>query len=109
MHILKVLVRLGPALVLLVLAWRIRQTVSRFREAGATSPEHARSLSDLGIRNGISIKLLRRRGVLVEAGSERYYLDEAAYERWRKRRRIIFVVMLGVVAIAAIVLAVINP
>lgn len=109
MYILKALAKLGPALVLLVLAWRIRQAVSRFREAGATAPEHARSLSELGICNGKSIKLLRRRGVLVDAGSERYYLDEAAYERWRKRRRIILAVMLVIVAISGIVLTMANP
>jgi hypothetical protein len=109
MYILKALGQLGPALVLLVLAWRIRQTVSRFRDAGVTAPEHAKSLSDLNIRNGRAIRLLRRREVLVDAGSERYFLDEAAYERWRKRRRIILAVMLCVVAIAAIVLTVTNP
>jgi hypothetical protein len=109
MYILKALGQLGPALVLLVLAWRIRQTVSRFREAGVTAPEHAKSLSDLDIRDGKAIKLLRRRGVLVDAGTERYYLDEAAYERWRKRRRIILAVMLGVVVLLGIVLTITNP
>lgn len=91
-----------------MLAWRIRQTVSRFRVAGATFPENARSLADLGVRNGIAVKLLRRRSVLVDAGGERYYLDEVGYERWRKRRRIILAVVLGVIAIAAIVLTIIN-
>ena len=109
MYLLKALGQLGPALVLLVLAWRVRKTVSRFREAGVTAPEHARSLQDLEIRNGGAIRLLRRRGVLVEVEPERYYLDEAAYGRWRKRRRIVLAVMLCVVAVLAIVFMIANP
>lgn len=106
MYILKALGQLGPALVLLVLAWRIRQTISRFRDAGITAPEHARSLSDLGIRRGRAIRLLERRGVLVEVEEQRYYLDAAAYERWRKRRRILLAVVFSAVALFAIVLAI---
>ena len=109
MYLLKALGQLGPALVLLVLAWRVRKTVSRFREAGVTAPEHARSLPDLEIRNGGAIRLLRRRGVLVEVEAERYYLDEAAYGRWRKRRRIVLAVVLGLLAIFVIVLMTTNP
>lgn len=109
MYILKALAQLAPAFVILVLAWRVRQTVSRFREGGVTAPESAKSLSDLGIRQGGAFRLLHRRDILVDAGSERYYLDEAAYGRWRKRRRIVFAVMLGVIVIFAIVLAITNP
>ena len=109
MYFLKALGQLGPAFVLLVLALRVRQAVSRFRVAGATTPENARSLADLGVRNGVAVKLLRRRDILVDAGSERYYLDEAGYERSRKRRRIILAVMLAVAAIATIVLTLTNP
>ena len=109
MYLLKALAQLGPALVLLLLTWRIRQTVARFRAAGVTALEHARFLSDLDIRHGRAIRLLELRGVLVEVGSERYYFDAAAYERWRKRRRVILAVVLGVVVIFGIVLTLTNP
>ena len=96
--------RLAPALVLLVLAWRVRSTVRRFREVGATTPESARSFGELSLRRGGAVRLLSRRGVLAMVGGDRYYLDEAAYERWMHRRRIILAILLSLVGIFALVL-----
>jgi len=98
------LLRLGPSLVLLVLAWRVHWIVRRFREAEATAPESARSLEELRIRGGRAVRLLSRRGVLAAVG-DRYYLDEAAYARWNRRRRIALAIALSLVALLAIVLA----
>jgi hypothetical protein len=36
-----------------------------------------------------------------------YYLDAVRYERWRRRRRIILAIGLGLVALLAIILAIV--
>jgi hypothetical protein len=61
--------------------------VSRFRTAGATSPQHARTLEDLGISRGLILRRLRERAVVRQAGPDRYYLDEPSWEVVRRSRR----------------------
>jgi hypothetical protein len=102
--VLKVLAQIALPVMLLLLAWRVRQTASRFRDAGAIAPEQAKALPDLGLRPGRAIRLLIRRGVLVDVGSERYYFDVSAYERGRRRRRILLLWLLGALALLWLVL-----
>lgn len=96
---MKELLRFLPALLLAVQAWKMRRTFVRFREAGATSPESARSLGELDLEPSRILARLQRRGLIRELPDGRYYLDEVAYERWDRRRRLILVVVLSLIAV----------
>ena len=63
----------------------------RFAEVGATLPEHAVRMEELGIRVNWVIRRMIARGVFVPVGDERYYIDLTAAERFRalRRRRIL--------------------
>jgi|GEM_PF-1478507 len=100
---MQLLLRLLYVLPLLVIAWKIRRMVSRFREVGATSPATSRSLANLGLDPSHILRRLERRGIVRELPDERYYLDESAYERWTQRRRLILAVILSIMALVALV------
>ena len=106
---LHAILRFAPSLVLLMVALRVRRIERAFIEAGATRAERASSLADLKVRRGgIAYKLLVRRGVLARSG-DGYYLDLAARERWRRRRRTILPIVLVVIAAFLVWLLWIRP
>ena len=62
--------------------------VARFRERGATSPEKAMSVQELGLPPGFEEAMKRRlgaTGIFVGAGGK-YYLDEARLQQVEQRR-----------------------
>ena len=61
--------------------------VSRLRMAGATSPQQARTLEELGISRGLVLRRLRERAVVRLAGPDRFYLDEQSWAAVRRSRR----------------------
>ena len=83
-----------------VILIRERKIAATFRDASATSPETARSLADLGLRDDLAASRLRRRGVLRETKDGRYYFDIAAWEALRGDRLRRAAVALVLVAIA---------
>lgn len=64
---------------------RMRQVLKRMMDAGALSPETARSATALGLRPRLTHKqaifYLRGRGALVETMPGFYYVDEEAVRR----------------------------
>src|SRR5215207_4488791 len=66
---------------------RERRMVRKFAEAGAFSPDSARSLEQVGISEGRILRRLRERLVIRHTDGDRFYLDEEAWEALRKRRR----------------------
>lgn len=83
-----------------VVAGQRRKVVRRFREAGATAPDAALGLEQLGLRKTPILRLLCHRGVLVEARRERYFLDtrrEAEVARFRRRLVLAVLSLLGLV------------
>jgi hypothetical protein len=78
-----------------------KKIVAAFREAGATSGERATSAGTLAIHRGMAYRILRRQGVLREAGDDRLYLDESRWEALRARRRRVALAILGAVLITA--------
>ncbi len=81
-----------------------RRLIRRLRDAGATSPATA---TDLQATRGLDkrrIARLERRGVLVRAGANRFYLDETAHAAWEAKRRLLALIVL---ALAFAVLAVV--
>jgi hypothetical protein len=82
------------------------QYMRRFREAGATDPQHATPLSTLGVRNSFLFRRMVKRGVFVRFGDEAYYMDPAAAAEFvsRRRRVALFLVALILLAIFMIFL-----
>jgi hypothetical protein len=60
-----------------------RQVVDRFRQAGACSVDLAKPLAEL--ESPVFYKLLRQ-GVIVHAGSKKYFLDEKQLMQHRLNR-----------------------
>jgi hypothetical protein len=60
--------------------------LERFRVAGATAPDRAQPLDQLGITTSTGI-LVRyaQAGVICQTRPDRFYLDEAAYAVYRRR------------------------
>jgi len=67
-----------------------------FRHAGATSPDKAKTLRELGCRRSLPFRKLEARGVLVPVPGDRYYLNEDAAEEFTAYRRIVFLLSLAV-------------
>ncbi len=82
----------------------IRQNryIRKFRQAGATSPETARTPQEIGVRHSWLFRRMADAGVFVDVGGGRYYLDEEGTEHYLYRR---WVRMIVVTAIGLIVLA----
>jgi hypothetical protein len=93
-----------------VVAIRQRTITDRFLRASATSPATAKALGDVGVAEGPVLRGLARRGVVVQSDATRWYLDPAAFASWRRRRRVLLLVSLGLVAAGAMVaLGIMKP
>ncbi len=90
----------GAALV----ARKRRIIVRTFVEAGATSPETAKTLDALGLRRNLLIHLLRRRHVLVDVGGGRFYLDVVREQEAAGTRRVVAAVIALCVVLAFLAL-----
>ena len=85
-----------------VLIWRMSiRLLNRFREVGANNKEHTVPLKDLEERHSWICNQLITGKVLVSIADGRYYLDEEALIRYRKKQKIIKAIVL-VVALSAI-------
>ncbi len=81
------------------------QYIRRFKKAGATAPASARPLAELRVRNGHIFRGLVRRGVFVEAGDGRYYIDlDQAAEFMALRRRAAFFAGLAALLVILVLL-----
>lgn len=85
-----------PMSVAAVILIRERWLVDRFRRAGATSPEAARTLAEVGADEGIALNRLSRRAVIREAKAGAYYLDEPTWTALRGTRRRLAAIVIGV-------------
>jgi hypothetical protein len=64
---------------------RIQEIVAKFREKGATSPEKAMTIQELGLPPRFEEAMKRRpgaTGIFVQVGGK-YYLDEARLQQIR--------------------------
>lgn len=77
-------------------------------EAGATSPEAARTLDELDLSDSLILKTLVSRGVVREMPEGRYWVDLDAVDAFllSRRKRVLIAVGLGVVF--ALVLAFVS-
>lgn len=96
----------APAILGAVVAKRRRELIAKFRAAGATSRDRARSAEELSVTPGSPLfRVQVGRGVLVEAEGGLYYLDEAAAERADRLRRWLLLAVLAL-AVALALLAI---
>ncbi len=74
-----------------------------FRDAGAVSPDTARSVQELGVRNSWVFRRLVSRGVFILVGTERYYMDEQIAEAFVGQRRTRALVITALVLLAFVI------
>ncbi|MFL5538513.1 MAG: hypothetical protein ACJ8J0_05945 [Longimicrobiaceae bacterium] len=76
------------------------------RDAGATSPERAASVSASHPLDGRALERLLGAGAVREAGAGRYWLDVEGYGAWRgaRRRRALTVLAVGLVVVLVLAL-----
>lgn len=65
---------------------RQRDLVDRFRDAGATSAEAAKSLAEIGVEPSFMLSRMSSRGVFVQAGGDLWWFDASAWNRYRDRQ-----------------------
>lgn len=58
-------------------AIRKKRIIKAFIKAGATSKESAKTLFEIGVCKGLGIKFsqLQKRGIIVQEGNDKYYLN----------------------------------
>ena len=79
----------------------------RFQDARATDPKSAATPADIGCRNSWIFRRMVAKGIFVETGDGRYYMDENA-ARWfvkmRRRRMLTFLAVAIVICVIWLVL-----
>ncbi|HKP30173.1 MAG TPA: hypothetical protein VJU15_12255 [Gemmatimonadales bacterium] len=93
----------APVVIILTQERRIAEA---FERAGATAPDRARGLHELGVDpDGLAWRRLHDRSVLREAGANtrRFYLDRDAWYALRQVRRRIGVALLLAIVVAIFV------
>ena len=86
---------MGAPAIAAVIVRKERELVDLFRDAGATTPETARTLDEVGVDQAWPLSRLRRRAVVREAAPGRYYLDEEVWTAMRGMRQRIVLTLVG--------------
>ena len=81
-----------------------RKIVRAFREHGATSPETARSLVEVGLSEGLLLHVMKLKHLIVNVGGDRFYLDTAREQAVERTRRAVVAVVALVVVVIVVVL-----
>lgn len=87
-----------------VVARKRRKIIRAFREHGATGPETAKSLTDVGLSEGPLLHVMKLRHVIVDVGGDRFYLDTAREQADARARRVLVAAVVIVVAVVFVVL-----
>lgn len=78
---------------------RKRKRIFRaFEEHGATSPETARSLVEVGLSDSLLVHVMNLRHVIVDVGGDRFYLDTQRAKALERTQRVVALVSIVVVA-----------
>ncbi len=86
-----------------------RRLIEHFRTRGATSPETALTLEQLGVAEHCTFRRLLRRDVLREPQPGRYFADIDRWEALRRTRRTAALLVLLVLLIVFVVIALLGP
>lgn len=79
----------------IIIAMKIRQIIKKFKDTSSTTPLSSKTLDELNISPRLIFKRLLYHNVIIETDN-RYYLNLDNYESYRKRRRITFLIIIGV-------------
>lgn len=82
----------------IIIAKKRKLIINAFRESGATSTESSQTLTSLGISNSLIVKIMKLKGVLVETGDGRLFLDEVREEIVNRHRKFIVAGILIILA-----------
>jgi hypothetical protein len=74
-----------------------RRLIRRLRQVAAISPDTATPLSPKSPIARLRLTRLRHAGAVIEAGSERYYLDAVGFTNYRRSRRRRALTAIGIV------------
>ncbi len=77
-----------------VVARKRKAIIAAFREAGATHPDAARTLQDVGLPPTLLTEVLKLRHVLVEVDGGRFYLDAEREEETARTRGVFAAVLI---------------
>jgi hypothetical protein len=75
-----------------------------FRASSTTSPDSAKSLSEIGITDSNLLHILVRRKVVVHTEGDKYYLDEDRLKQTNQLRNRLALIPLVVIAISLLAL-----
>ena len=90
-----------------VIILRRKQFIRRFAQRGATSPEEAVALADVGLRRSWIFDQMVARGVFVPGGEDSFYLNAAAANVFlaAQRRRALVIAAILLVLVLIFILA----
>lgn len=87
-----------------VIVLRRKRLAKRFRDAGATDPEHAVTLAALGVRPCWLFGQMVRHGVFVAGTGGHYYMDERRAVEFFRRQQVRALTMTTVLVLLLLVL-----
>jgi len=90
---------LVPSIAAVIISKKRRLIISAFEDAGATSPESAKLLEDIGLSRSVLLDVQKLRGILVEVAPNCFYLDEVREREAARFRRMLVVVLLALIVI----------
>ena len=87
-----------------VIAIRRKRLIRRFREAGATDPDHPVAFESLGERHSWIFDQMVDAGVFILTSDGRYFMDEQAAAEFRHRKRMQALIGCGILFLLFLVL-----
>ena len=82
--------------------------IRTFYSAGATSPKKATTREQLQLRHKFIFDGLVRKGVIVAVADNKFYLDVARAEEFKKQRRKTLLIVMFVVVLGLVITLIIN-
>ena len=84
-----------------IIARKRREIIEAFRASSATSPERAKTLSELGLKESNVFRIQVWQKAIVQSGYNRYYLDEVRMIEvdHQRRRKILFSLLASIVVL----------
>lgn len=100
----------GP---IIILNFKMRSLIRSFENAGATDVSSAKSFNELSIQPKRPLErraahLLIKRGILMQADQEKYYLNRERAATQRKKQITIFCSVMAFLVIVIILIALLN-
>lgn len=86
-----------------IVAAQFRKIVRNFQTHKAYSSDTARTTDELGVRRNLIFRRLVGKGVIIESGPDKYYIDRDRLEQHVQLRRKIALFVLLAIALALLI------